>query len=187
MAGTPDDRDLMLRYQRGDAAAFQALYERHKAPLYRYFRRQVTDAQAAADLFQETWTRIIAARRRYRPTAKFSTYMYKVAHNCTVDHWRKLGRNPAPDPVLHDDPEVVAGSADTEDATSALQLEERFARALAGLPEEQRNAFLLREEGGLSLADIALATGVAEETAKSRLRYAVKKLRAVLADADPGQ
>jgi len=186
MAGPPDDSELMLRYQRGDTAAFQTLYERHKGPLYRYFMRQVGDGQTASDLFQETWTKIIGARRRYQPTAKFTTYMYKVAHNCTVDHLRKLGRNPAADPAQQVDPELAPATANTESATVAIQLRERFARALAELPEEQRSAFLLREEGGLSLAEIAQTTGVPEETAKSRLRYAVKKLRAVLADGEPG-
>ena len=186
MAGPPDDSELMLRYQRGDTAAFQTLYERHKGPLYRYFMRQVGDGQTASDLFQETWTKIIGARRRYQPTAKFTTYMYKVAHNCTVDHLRKLGRNPAADPAQQVDPELAPATANTESATVAIQLRERFARALAELPEEQRSAFLLREEGGLSLAEIAQTTGVPEETAKSRLRYAVKKLRAVLADGESG-
>lgn len=186
MAGPPDDSELMLRYRRGDTAAFQVLYERHKGPLYRYFLRQFSDQSTASDLFQETWTKIIAARRRYQPTAKFTTYMYKVAHNCTVDHLRKLGRTLAADPGLRDAPELATDPVDTESATSALQLQHRFARALAELPEEQRSAFLLREEGGLSLAEIALTTGVQEETAKSRLRYAVKKLRAVLGDAEPG-
>lgn len=186
MAGPPDDSELMLRYQRGDTTAFQTLYERHKGPLYRYFMRQVGDGQTASDLFQETWTKIIGARRRYQPTARFTTYMYKVAHNCTVDHLRKLGRTPAANPGLRAGPELASEPVDTESATSALQLQQRFARALAELPEEQRSAFLLREEGGLSLAEIALTTGVQEETAKSRLRYAVKKLRTVLGDVEPG-
>ncbi|MGI9330981.1 MAG: RNA polymerase sigma factor [Gammaproteobacteria bacterium] len=180
MAEEPDDRELMLRYREGDGAAFAQLYERHKGPLYRYFLRQSPDAQTAADLFQEAWTKIIASRRRYQPSARFNTYMYKLAHNCLVDHWRKLGRTPAADASLRDDPEQTTGLADTEAAVEQAQQTERFTRALGGLPEEQRSAFLLHEEGGLSLADIATVTGVPEETAKSRLRYAVKKLRGAL-------
>lgn len=180
MAGEPDDCELMQRYKDGDGAAFAQLYERHKAPLYRYFLRQTPDAQVAADLCQDAWTKIIASRRRYQPSARFTTYMYTLAHNCLVDHWRKLGRTPAPDPALHDDPELTRGSADTEASAVREQQRARFADALAALPEEQRSAFLLREEGGLSLAEIAAVTGVSEETAKSRLRYAVQKLRARL-------
>ena len=182
MAGEADDSELMLCYRRGDAQAFRALYERHKGPLYRYFLRQLGDTQVAADLFQETWTRIIAARRQYQPTAKFTTYMYTLAHNCTVDHLRKLGRTPAAGADVVD-PDTQSGGVATESATAVLQLQARFSQALADLPEEQRSAFLLREEAGLSLADIAATTGVKEETAKSRLRYAVSKLRDVLGDA----
>lgn len=187
MAGEPDDRELMLRYRNGDAAAFRELYARHKSPLYRYFLRQVPDAQSAADLFQDAWTKIIQARRRYQPSARFNTYMYKVAHNCLVDHWRRQGRAPASDPALRDDPETLPGNSDPESAAQQAQWRERFRRALAGLPEEQRSAFLLREEGGLSLADIASVTGVAEETAKSRLRYAVRKLRQALDQEGTGR
>lgn len=186
MAGEPDDNELMLRYRRGDTDAFRELYERHKGPLYRYFLRQVGDGQAAADLFQETWTKIIGARRRYQPTAKFTTYMYRVAHNCTVDHLRKLGRTPAENPKQRVDPEVAPAPGNPECAASASQLQQHFAQALAALPEEQRSAFLLREEGGLTLAEIAATTGVREETAKSRLRYAVKRLRAVLGEKESG-
>lgn len=183
MAGEADDSELMLRYQRGDTQAFRVLYERHKGPLYRYFLRQLGDSQVAADLFQETWTKIISARRRYQPRAKFTTYMYTLAHNCTVDYLRKLGRTPAAgaDGI---DPDTQTSGATVEHATAALELQHRFTRALAALPEEQRSAFLLREEGGLSLADIAATLGVKEETAKSRLRYAVSKLRAILGDAE---
>ena len=187
MAGEADDSELMQRYQRGDAQAFRTLYERHKGPLYRYFLRQHGDAQLAADLFQETWTKIIAARRRYQPTAKFTTYMYTLAHNCSVDHLRKLGRTPAVAPDTRVDPDTQSSGLSAESATEVLQTRDRFAAALAALPEEQRSAFLMREEGGLSLAEIAMTTGVKEETAKSRLRYAVSKLRAVLADPGGGE
>jgi len=184
MAGEPDDRDLMLRYRNGDGAAFQQLYERHKGPLYRYFLRQTPDQQTAADLFQEAWTKIIAARRRYEPSARFNTYMYQVAHNCLVDHWRKLGRTPAADAALRDDPEQTRGTANTEAAVEQAQRTERFGPALESLPEAQRSAFLLHEEGGLTLAEIAFVTGAPEETVKSRLRYALKRLRAVLTDGE---
>jgi RNA polymerase sigma-70 factor (ECF subfamily) len=186
MTGELDDRNLMSAYRDGDVAAFETLYERHKGPLYRYYLRQGLNDAIAAELFQEAWTKIIGARERYRPTAKFTTYMYQIAHNCLIDHFRRSGRS-----VAAFDEGVVAvqdlPGADCdgpESGAAALEVRERFRAALAALPDEQREAFVLREEAGLGLADIAAATGVSAETAKSRLRYAVQKLRAMLADAE---
>jgi RNA polymerase sigma-70 factor (ECF subfamily) len=184
MAGELDDRDLMSRYRDGDAAAFETLYARHKGPLYRYYLRQGCNEAIAAELFQDVWMKLIRARRNYQPTARFTTYMYQIAHNCLIEHYRRAGRSIDA---------FADGGIDVEDMPGAdcdgpergaetLQRGERIRAALNALPDEQREAFVLREEGGLSLADIAAATGVAGETAKSRLRYAVSKLRRMLAD-----
>ena len=80
-----DDAGLMLRYKEGDAAAFCALYAEYKGPLYRYLLRHVRNAGAAADLFQEVWSRLVATRARYEPRAKFATFLFHIAHNCAVD------------------------------------------------------------------------------------------------------
>lgn len=184
---TPADPDvrLMLRYRDGDAAAFDALYARHKDGLYRYLLRLCLDPDAAEDLFQEAWGKLIAARRRYRPTARFSTYLYRVAHNCFVDHYRRhrsRGQERDADaaalPATDGDPDREA-----ERALARAHLD----RLLAELPTEQRDAFLLREEGGFSVAEIAEVTGVGAETAKSRLRYAYRKLREGFAVLAPAQ
>jgi len=184
MAGELDDRDLMVRYCAGDVAAFETLYARHKGPLYRYYLRQGLDDATAAELFQEVWAKIIKARKRYRPTAKFSTYMYSVAHNCLIDHFRRCGR--AVDVFDEGVVTVQELPADDRDGPQARALSherrEQFHAALESLPDEQREAFVLREETGLGLADIAAVTHVSPETAKSRLRYAVRKLRSMLAD-----
>lgn len=184
MAGELDDRDLMIGYRDGDVAAFETLYSRHKGPLYRYYLRQGLDPATAAELFQDVWAKIIKARDRYRPTASFSTYMYQIAHNCLIDHYRRSGRSVATVDEgavsLH---ELPGNDCDGPEAgATSLETIERFRAALAALPDEQREAFVLREETGLALADIASVTGVSAETAKSRLRYAVGKLRAMLAD-----
>src|ERR1035438_8577871 len=89
MQSLDEDARLMLRYRDGDADAFLALYARHKGPLYRYLLRQVRNAGAAADVFQEVWSRLVATRARYEARAKFATYLFHIAHNCTVDFFRR--------------------------------------------------------------------------------------------------
>lgn len=184
MAGELDDRDLMIGYRDGDVAAFETLYGRHKGPLYRYYLRQGLNDAIAAELFQEVWAKIIKARDRYTPTASFSTYMYRIAHNTLVDHYRRSGRSvDAFDEGVVAVQELPGSDCDGPEAAAiASESRVRFRAALAALPDEQREAFVLREESGLSLADIAGVTGVSAETAKSRLRYALRKLRAALAD-----
>jgi len=184
MAGELDDRDLMSGYRDGDVAAFETLYTRHKGPLYRYYLRQGLNEAIAAELFQEVWTNIIKARERYRPTARFTTYMYQIAHNCLIDHYRRSGRSVATfDEGTVAMAELPGSDCDgPESGATSLETRERIRAALAALPDEQREAFVLREETGLGLQDIAAATGVSAETAKSRLRYAVQKLKSMLAD-----
>jgi RNA polymerase sigma-70 factor (ECF subfamily) len=178
-----DDAELMQRYARGDVRAFETLYARHRAPLYRYLSRQTRDRAAADDLFQETWSRVIASRERYEPRAKFQTYLFHIAHNCFIDHCR---RSAARREMREDEERGLAESlpAAAHERPDALgeqaQLRARFRAALEQLPAEQRDAFLLYEESGLSVEEIAAVTGVGPETAKSRLRYAVAKLRRAL-------
>ncbi len=178
MDHTPDDSALMLRYKDGDVAAFELLYRRHTDPLYRYLLRLCRHRDTAEDLFQEVWSKIIKSRASYRPTAKFSTFLYRVAHNCFIDHVRRDKRhaqNTELKPELHSDP-----GEQPETSTERSLARERLHAALMELPDEQRDAFLLHEEGGLSVDQIATVTGSNRETAKSRLRYAVNKLRAAI-------
>ena len=178
MAHAPDDSALMLRYRDGDVAAFETLYRRHKDPVYRYLLRLSGHNETAEDVFQEVWGKIVKARASYRPTAKFTTFLYRVAHNCFIDHVRRNKRHAGNTPIepdLHHDP------GETLETTTERSLaRERLEAALECLPEEQRDAFLLHEEGGLSVDQIAAVTGCNRETAKSRLRYAVNKLRAAI-------
>ena len=134
----------------------------------------------AEDVFQEVWGKIVKARESYRPTAKFSTFLYRVARNCFIDHVRRNKRHSmnAPfDAEMHGD-----GGESLEMATERQLARQRLERALLDLPDEQRDAFLLHEEGGLGIDDIASVTGSNRETAKSRLRYAVNKLRAAIGE-----
>ena len=178
MDETPEDSALMLRYRDGDVAAFEVLYRRHNNALYRYLLRLCHHRDTAEDIFQDVWGKIIKSRQNYRPTAKFSTFLYRVAHNCFIDHIRRNKRHshtvdiePDKQPDPGDQPEALAERS---------MARRRLDAALRALPEEQRDVFLLHEEAGLNLDQIASVTGANRETAKSRLRYAVKKLRVAI-------
>jgi len=175
MDSAPEDSALMLRFKDGDVDAFETLYRRHNDPLYRYLLRLCRHRDNADDIFQEVWGKIIKAADRYRPTAKFTTFLYKVAHNCFIDHIRRNKRHTHPGNI---EPDSQADPGDLPDILAERSLaRERLEIALADLPDEQRDVFLLHEEAGLSLDQIAAITGSNRETSKSRLRYAVRKLR----------
>jgi RNA polymerase sigma-70 factor (ECF subfamily) len=179
------DEGLMLAYRDGEAAAFDLLYARFRGRLYRYLAHQ---APAHADeLFQDVWMKVINARAGYEVTAKFSTWLFRIAHNRLMDHFRAQGRSIV-EPVGDPDEEAAAAvdppAPDCEGPAVMVerkQLAQQIMDALATLPDPQREAFLLAEEGGLSIEEIANATGVGRETAKSRLRYALDRLRRALA------
>ena len=180
MGVTPEDSALMLRYQDGDVAAFETLYRRHNDSLYRYLLRLSLNRDTAEDVFQEVWGKIIKARHGYRPTAKFTTFLYRVAHNCFIDYVRKNNRHLASSAM---DPDCSPDPGDEPDLEAEKSLaRERLDAALGTLPDEQRDAFLLHEEAGLNIDTIAQVTGVKRETVKSRLRYASKKLKTALAE-----
>src|SRR5262245_5521431 len=85
------DEELMLAYRDGDAGAFEKLYARHRGALYRFVLRSLKDRAVAEELFQEAWIRVIEARERYAASARFTTWLYTIAHNLLVDHWRRKG------------------------------------------------------------------------------------------------
>ncbi len=176
------DEQLMLAYRGGDADAFTALYTRHKGGLFRYMVRSVKDRAAAEELFQEVWMKVIDARGRYEPQAKFTTWLYTIAHNRMIDYWRRRGM----ELVSLDEEGAIEppapASTQPERRAELNQSGRRLMTALEGLPVLQREAFLLHEESGLSVAEIAAATGTDAEAAKSRLRYAIAKLRGALSD-----
>jgi RNA polymerase sigma-70 factor (ECF subfamily) len=182
-----DDAHLMLAYARGEMHAFETLYSRHRAALYRYLVRQSRDTETAHDLFQEVWSRVIVNRARYEPRAKFRTFLFTLAHNCFIDHCRRMKSRPAG--MMIEDADAADLLPADQDALPEAALErneasQRYRAALAQLPQEQRDVYLLHEESDLSLEEIARVTGVGAETAKSRLRYAVGKLKAAMAVAE---
>jgi len=163
----------MLAYRDGDAGAFETLYARHRGALYRFMLRSLKDRGTAEELFQEAWIRVIEARTRYAASARFTTWLYTIAHNLLVDHWRRKGLTLV---ELNEDTEGASPDNPARQAEAREALA-RFLRALEALPPAQREAFLLHEEAGLSVAEIAVAIGCNEEAAKSRLRYAMAKLK----------
>jgi RNA polymerase sigma-70 factor (ECF subfamily) len=171
------DEKLMQRYAKGDAGAFDELYARHRAPLYRYFIRQVSNRATANDLYQGAWEKIIKARERYRPSANFAVWMYAIAHNHLVDHFRSLRPAEQMDTEMLPDqhPGPVQDVIDCEHS-------EQLQAGIGALPEEQRTTLLLKLETGLKMEEIARVTGVSTETVKSRLRYAVNKLKRSLVE-----
>lgn len=183
------DEDLMLAYVAGDAAAFDALYDRHRGGVYRYLLRQAHHAGIADELFQDVWMSLIRARANYAPTAKFTTWLYRLAHNRLIDHYRASGhlKLVSANDEIHADAVAAVPSPRADEPQARAErreLGERLRAAVAALPPAQRDAFLLQQEGGLSLAEIAELTGAGTETVKSRLRYALDKLREALVDVD---
>jgi RNA polymerase sigma-70 factor (ECF subfamily) len=196
-SATDDDSDeqLMLAYGAGRAGAFDTLYARHKGGVYRYLLRHCRNAGTADELFQDVWMNAIRARASYVPTARFTTWLYTLAHHRLVDHWRagaKANMVSIDDDRDSDEGRDGHAARAMVDALPASALDEPETRAASGelgaalqralrdLPAEQRDAFLLQYEAGLSLAEIAELTGAGTETVKSRLRYASAKLREAL-------
>ena len=188
-APSPSDEDLMLAYAAGDAGAFDSLYARHKGGVYRYLLRQCRQSGIADELFQDVWMNLVRARTTYTPSAKFTTWLYRLARNRMIDHYRAGGHLTlvSADDEANEEAVVslpAARSTQPEQRAESRQLGERLRAAVAALPPAQREAFLLQQEGEMSLAEIAALTGAGAETVKSRLRYAVAKLRAELHDLD---
>jgi RNA polymerase sigma-70 factor (ECF subfamily) len=185
------DEDLMLAYAAGDGAAFERLYDRHEAPVYRFLLRSVAIPSLAEELLQEVWLSVVRNAARYRPQAAFRTWLYRIARTRLIDHWR--ARDPAValslDAPAANDPdgtgptlgETIAADESLQPQALAMARAQALAlvTAVQALPAPQREVFLLHAEGELTLAQIAEVTGTGFETAKSRLRYALDKLRVV--------
>lgn len=173
------DEDLMLAFASGDARAFEILYTRHRSSLFRYIHRFVNETSLAEELYQDVWTRLIDTRHRYRVEARFQTFLYRVAHNRVMDHFRRRKPDCSIDEPDYPEPQERQQAApdralDSENAGWAIR------EAVADLPIEQRTAFILQAESGMTLEQIADVCGVGRETVKSRLRYAMNKLRQTL-------
>jgi RNA polymerase sigma-70 factor (ECF subfamily) len=176
---TPTDEALFQRYRRGDTGAFERLYQRHRKSLYRYLVRNSEDTAEAEDIYQEAWSRIIRAANPFSD-GSFRAYLFRIARNVQIDRIRRnrlqlvtddhaVGDHPSTGPAL-------------EEQQHLQDCSDRLLREIGQLPHEQRDAFLLKEETEMSLEQIAAVVNVGRETIKSRLRYALQRLRAALED-----
>jgi RNA polymerase sigma-70 factor (ECF subfamily) len=184
------DEDLMTAYAQGDMDAFDELYSRHEGALFRFVRRVLgAPLVAQADeVFQETWMRIVAARGSFSPQgASWRTWAFTIAHNLAVDRLRTSGRevviasqDEGDDPLDWLEGALDASHPSSEDEAFWRAAGHQLLHCLDELPEVQRAAFLLHHEDGASVEEMARSLGLPFETAKSRLRYALKKLRACM-------
>jgi RNA polymerase sigma-70 factor, ECF subfamily len=180
------DEALVVRYQRGDVAAFESLVDRHRPGVYRFLARFVRDRARAEDLTQECWIRFIGAVPRWSARAPFRTWLYAVARNLAADEARRMThrRHESIDDRSTSRPfaELPAPGRTPEEAALDLLLQPALERAISALPAEQREVFLLREYEGVAFAEIAAITGSPVPTVKSRMRYALEALRRTLTE-----
>ena len=184
-----DDVALLSAFAAGDVQAFERLYQRHQAALYRFVRRLLgrTAAAQADEVFQDTWMRVLQSRARYSPHngAQFRTWLFTLAHHRSVDCLRKLGREVSVDaedaPPWEPSTSAWAGwpavPAEPEDLAHWRAAGQKLLDCLDGLPVAQKTVFLLHHEDGLGVDELARSLGIGFETAKTRLRYAMVKLR----------
>lgn len=174
------NEQLMLQYKEGDSNAFEVLYSRFRLPMFRYLNNQCGNEAVAEEIFQDVWMNLVRSRQRYQVTASFKTFIYRLAHNRLIDHYRKQKHGI---PISYNEHESLLNTEDIANhltpqrQANADQQVNQLINAIAELPEAQREAFLLKEESGLSVEEIAEMTNVKPETAKSRIRYAMKKLK----------
>jgi len=166
------DEELMVQLQAGDEGALAVLIDRWRGPLYGFLHRRVA-AAATDDLFQETWLRVVRARRRFDPSRRFSTWMFQIANNLCRDRGRRAAS-------WQRAREVLARGADEAVAPREAPLELRLdvRRRVAALPERLREVLVLRYFAGLAEPEIAEVAGIPRGTVKSRLHAAVRALRA---------
>jgi RNA polymerase sigma-70 factor, ECF subfamily len=175
----------MLRFQAGDPRAFEVLVRRHRTPVFSFLLRLSGDRGRAEDLCQEAFLKVVKASADWEERARFTTWLYAIARNLAVDEARRMAFRRT-DPLQPDEagerPRVEPASEDPlpDRAAEAALVRPKLEAALAALPTEQREVFLLREHAGLRFAEIAEVTGAPENTVKSRMRYALEALRAEL-------
>ena len=166
----------MRRFRAGEGGAFPVLVERHRARVFAFVLRLTQNHSRAEDVLQETWLRVARGAQGYSPAARFTTWVYTIARNLCVDAARRESHR-ASAPLLEEPADTGTPWNDPERGAGSAELRPLLEAAVAALPEEQREVFLLRELAGVPFADIARMTGAPEPTVKSRMRYALEALR----------
>jgi RNA polymerase sigma-70 factor, ECF subfamily len=178
----------MTAYQKGDVDAFAELAARHEKRLWNFLRRFVRDKATAEDLLQEVFLRVVRSAHEWQPTAKVSTWLFTIARNLCTDHARRaelrqadsLDGSRSDDSGLRKIDRVAAEGGNAEKEVMGREIASLVDQAVATLPVEQREVFLMREVMDMSFAEIAAQTGASEPTVKSRMRYALERLREAL-------
>lgn len=178
------DEELITMFQTGDAAAFEALFDKYKGPIYIFLVRQCGNKDTASDLTQDVFTKLIKKADTFKHQSKFSTWIYTVARNTAMDHARKSKhrKHASLDTAVSEDSptliEKVSGDGPSpERSSNAKQLKQALAKAIEDLPSDQREVFILREYHGMPFAEIAEVVDAKVGTVKSRMRYALEALR----------
>jgi RNA polymerase sigma-70 factor (ECF subfamily) len=173
----PSDETLFRLFRHGDQRAFERLYQRYRQTLYLYLLRSLKGQGDADEVYQDVWSRIISASHPFDGRS-FKAYAFRIARNLMIDrHRRQPVRLVSDDGVLS---ELVQPGKSLEEQLQERDCGDRLKQHLADLPEAQREVFLLKEEAGLNLVQIASMVDAGRETVKSRLRYAIKQLRKLL-------
>jgi RNA polymerase sigma-70 factor (ECF subfamily) len=178
------DEELLAAYQQGDPGAFEGLLRRHRAPLFTFLLRMLGDREKAEDLAQETFLRIVKGAQAWEHRARFQTWLFTIARNLCVDRARFRrtdsldAQGPDDEPPLVDS--VPGREIDPARGAESARLRPLLMKALLSIPQEQREVFVLREQAGIPFREIAEILGVNENTAKSRMRYALEGLRKAL-------
>jgi len=186
-----DDAALLLAFQRGDEAAFRLLYERNARAMIAFCHRFVRDAARAEELAQDVFVKLYRSAHRYRPSARFKTFLYRVATNHCLNEVRRAefttraagrsGGEPPPDLDA-----LPSGAADPHQEAVARSLEQAVLALLGSLPEKQRAAFVLCRFEGMSYEEIAETLETSESAVKSLIHRATVSAAAALAPFAPG-
>jgi RNA polymerase sigma-70 factor (ECF subfamily) len=182
---TSADTDLIFRAAGGDAAAFQALVERHRSMVYRVAYQFAGNHHDAEDIAQEVFIKVYRSLDKFRQDAQLSSWMYRIVMNACIDHRRRhspAGSAPFGEEAEHrmlNTPEETRSRR----AGVAGELGAVLESAIAELPKGQRIVFVMRHHQGLKLCEIAEALGLAEGTVKRQLHAAVHRLRQALSSA----
>jgi RNA polymerase sigma-70 factor, ECF subfamily len=178
----PSDEELMRRFRAGEGDAFPLLVQRHRARVFAFVLRLTQERSRAEDVLQETWLRVVRGAPAYQPTARFTTWVYTIARNACLDGARRE-RHRSTEPLEQEPQAEGTPWSDPERGAASAELRPLLEAAVAALPEEQREVFLLRELAGIPFAEIARMTGAPEPTVKSRMRYALEALQKSLGRA----
>lgn len=171
------DETLMLAYVKNDQLSFNKLYERYRLVLYRYMRRQLFISDAVLDeLYQDVWLKLINSRQQYQVKASFKTFLYQIANNTIKDYFRRESVRRIMSNI-EDDSAVLDNALQPDEEMEKNSLIMKFKQAISELPNKQRDVFLLREEAGLTSLQISEVLQVSVDTVKSRMRYAVTRLK----------